>query len=117
MQIPYIHDEAAWITAKVQELLGKGAHPGEIIILVQRAVAGKPILNALKGEGIPAKSYYEESQLDSEAAQTRFALFKLFLDNEGRVALRYLLGSGGNDFRANAYARVRQHCEAAGRAV
>lgn len=114
VQVPYIHNEAAWITAKVQELIGKGVHPSEIIILVQRAVAGKPILNALKSEGIPAKSYYEESQLDSEAAQTRFALFKLFLDNEDRVALRYLLGSGGNDFRANAYARVRQHCEASG---
>jgi DNA helicase-2/ATP-dependent DNA helicase PcrA len=114
VQVPYIHNEAAWITAKVQELIGKGVHPSEIIILVQRAVAGKPILNALKGEGIPAKSYYEESQLDSEAAQTRFALFKLFLDNEDRVALRYLLGSGHNDFRANAYARVRQHCEASG---
>lgn len=114
VQVPYIHNEAAWITAKVQELLGQGVHPSEIIILVQRAVAGKPILNALKGEGIPAKSYYEESQLDSEAAQTRFALFKHFLDNEDRVALRYLIGSGGNDFRASAYARVRQHCEASG---
>ena len=114
VQVPYIHNEAAWITAKVQELIGKGVHPSEILILVQRAVAGKPILNALKGEGIPAKSYYEESQLDSEAAQTRFALFKLFLGNEDRVALRYLLGSGGNDFCANAYARVRQHCEASG---
>jgi len=114
VQVPYIHNEAAWITAKVKGLLEKGVHPSEIIVLVQRAVAGKPILNALKGEGIPAKSYYEESQLDSEAAQARFALFKLFLDNEDRVALRYLLGSGGNDFRANAYARVRQHCENSG---
>jgi superfamily I DNA/RNA helicase len=114
VQVPYIHNEAAWITAKVKELIGKGVHPSEIIVLVQRAVAGKPILNALKGEGIPAKSYYEETQLDSEAAQTRFALFKLFLDNEDRVALRYLLGSGHNDFRASAYARVRQHCETTG---
>ncbi|HEY9090199.1 ATP-dependent helicase [Parasphingorhabdus sp.] len=114
VQVPYIHNEAAWITAKVQELIGNGVHPSEIIILVQRAVAGKPILNALKGKGIPAKSYYEESQLDSEVAQTRFALFKLFFDNEDRVALRYLLGSGHNDLRANAYARVRQHCEVSG---
>lgn len=114
VQVPYIHNEAAWITAKVQELLGKGVHPSEIIILVQRAVAGKPILNALKGEGIPAKSYYEESQLDSETAQMRFALFKLFLDNEDRVALRYLLGWGRDDFRWKPYARLRQHCEASG---
>lgn len=114
VQVPYLHNEAAWITAKVHELLGQGVHPSEIIILVQRAVATKPILNALKAEGIPAKSYYEESQLDSENAQMRFALFKLFLDNEDRVALRYLLGSDRDDFRCKSYARVRQYCEANG---
>lgn len=114
VQVPYLHNEATWITAKVKELLEKEVHPSEIIILVQRAVATKPILNALRGEGIPAKSYYEESQLDSEAAQMRFALFKLFLDNEDRVALRYLLGWDRDDFRCKPYARVRQHCEANG---
>lgn len=114
VQVPYLHNEAMWITAKVKELLEKEVHPSEIIILVQRAVATKPILNALRGEGIPAKSYYEESQLDSEAAQMRFALLKLFLDNEDRVALRYLLGWDRDDFRCKPYARVRQHCEASG---
>jgi DNA helicase II / ATP-dependent DNA helicase PcrA len=114
VQVPYVHSEATWITAKVKGLIEKGVHPSEIIILVQRAVAGKPILNALKGEGIPAKSYYEESQLDSPAAQMRFSLFKLFLDNEDRVALRYLLGCDRDDFRCKPYARLRQHCEGSG---
>ena len=114
VQLPDIHNEAAWITAKVQELIKNGIQPSEVIILVQRAIAGKPIFSALKAVGIPAKSYYEETQLDSEAAQTRFALFKLFLDNEDRVALRYLLGSGRDDFRSRPYARVRKHCEAGG---
>lgn len=114
VQVPYLHSEATWITAKVKELLDNEVHPSEIIILVQRAVATKPILSALRGEGIPAKSYYEESQLDSEAAQMRFALFKLFLDNEDRVALRYLLGWDRDDFRCKPYARVRQHCEVTG---
>jgi DNA helicase II / ATP-dependent DNA helicase PcrA len=114
VQVPYLHSEATWITEKINDLLENGVHPSEIIILVQRAVAGKPILNALKNEGVPAKSYYEESQLDSEDAQMRFALFKLYLDNEDRVALRYLLGSDRDDFRCKPYARVRQHCEASG---
>lgn len=114
VQVPYLHNEATWITTKIKELLDKGVHPSEIIILVQRAVAGRPILNSLKGEGVPAKSYYEESQLDSEAAQMRFALFKLFLDNEDRIALRYLLGWDRDDFRCKAYARLRQHCEKSG---
>lgn len=114
VQVPYLHDEAEWIKNKIQGLLGAGVHPSEIIILVQRAVAGKPILQALRVAEIPAKSYYEESQLDSETAQMRFALFKLFLDNEDRVALRYLLGSDVDDFRCKPYARVRKYCEGSG---
>ena len=114
VQVPYLHSEAEWIKNKIEGLLGAGVHPSEIIILVQRAVAGKPILQALRVAEIPAKSYYEESQLDSENAQIRFALFKLFLDNEDRVALRYVLGSDMKDFRCNSYARVRKHCENTG---
>lgn len=114
VQVPYLSSEAKWITKKVTDLLANGVHPSEIIILVQRAVAGRPILDALKQAGVPAKSYYEESQLDSEAAQERFATFKLLLNTEDRVALRYLLGAGDNDFRRRPYARVRAHCESSG---
>ena len=114
VQVPYLHNEAAWIKDKIEALLAAGVHPSEIIILVQRAVAGKPILQALRVAEIPAKSYYEESQLDSANAQWRFALYKLFLDNEDRVAFRYLLGSDMDDFRCKAYARVRTHCEGSG---
>ena len=114
VQVPYLHNEAEWIKNKIEGLLGAGVHPSEIIILVQRAVAGRPILQALRVAEVPAKSYYEESQLDSETAQMRFALFKLFLNNEDRVALRYLLGSDVDDFRCKPYARVRKHCEGSG---
>lgn len=44
----------------------------------------------------------------------RFALFKLFLNNEDRVALRYLLGSDHDEFQCKPYARVRKHCEGSG---
>ncbi|MBB3978051.1 superfamily I DNA/RNA helicase [Rhizobium azooxidifex] len=114
VQVPYLSSEAKWITNKVAGLLESGVHPSEIIILVQRAVAGRPILESLRQAGVPAKSYYEESQLASEVAQERFATFKLLLNNEDRVALRYLLGAGDDEFRRNAYARVRTRCEASG---
>lgn len=114
VQVPYLQNEAVWIKNKITVLLAAGVHPSEIIILVQRAVAGKPILQALRSAEIPVKSYYEESQLDSEKAQMRFALFKLFLNNEDRVALRYLLGFDVDDFRCKSYARVRENCEASG---
>ena len=53
VQVPYLSSEAKWITKKVAGLLASGVHPSEIIILVQRAVAGRPILEALKRRVFP----------------------------------------------------------------
>jgi hypothetical protein len=106
--------EAKWIGAKVKELLDGGVQPSEIIVLVQRKRAARVILNALKAAEVSAKSYYEESQLETDEAQKRFAVFKLLLNKKDRVALRYLLGFDSTNFRAPAYARVREHCENSG---
>jgi superfamily I DNA/RNA helicase len=106
--------EAKWIAKKVKELLDGGVQPSEIIVLVQRKRAARVTLNALKATEVPAKSYYEESQLETDDAQMRFAVFKLLLNEDDRVALRYLLGINSNDFRAPAYAKVRAHCENTG---
>ncbi len=106
--------EAKWIAKKVKELLDKGVEPHEIIVLVQRKRAARVILTALKAAEAPAKSYYEESQLETDDAQMRFAVFKLLLNKNDRVALRYLLGIGSQNFRANPYAKVRAHCEKTG---
>jgi DNA helicase-2/ATP-dependent DNA helicase PcrA len=106
--------EAEWIATKVEQLLANKVHPSEIIILVQRRKAGRRILNALRERKIRSRSYYDESQLDGERAQRRFALFKLLLDSEDRVALRYLIGAGTGTFRAGPYGRLRAHCETSG---
>ena len=106
--------EAKWIASQVKTRTASGIHRSEIIILVQRKKAGARILSALKEEEVPSKSYYDESQLASEAAQRRFSLFKLMPNNEDRVALRYLLGVGTGTFRAGPYGKLRLHCEASG---
>lgn len=106
--------EAKWLAKKVKGLLGGGVQPSEIIVLVQRKRAARVILNALKAAEVPAKSYYEESQLESDDAQMHFAVLKLLLNKDDRVAMRYLLGAASNDFRAPAYARIRDHCETTG---
>jgi len=49
--------------------------------------------------------------IDNVAAQERLAVLKLFIDSNDRIALRWLLGYGSNNFRENAYARLRAHCE------
>jgi len=91
-----------------------GRNPGEILVLAQRRTIGNPIHAALQARGIPSKSYYQESELDSAVAQERLAICKLFVNRADRIALRWLLGTGSTDFRAKSYARLRTHCEAVG---
>ena len=62
-------------------------------------------------EKIPVKSYYAESELDVEEAQSRFALLKLYVNRNDRVALRWLLGLGSNNWQAPSYKRIREQCE------
>jgi DNA helicase-2/ATP-dependent DNA helicase PcrA len=106
--------EAKWIAKKTKELTDKGVLPSEIIVLVQRKKGAPIIVNALKEAGVPAKSYYEESQLETEDAQMHFAVFKLFFNKDDRVALRYLIGLNSNNFHATGYAKIRAHCESSG---
>jgi superfamily I DNA/RNA helicase len=96
------------------EINARGRGPGEILVLAQRRSIGNPIHDALRARGIPSKSYYQENELDSEVAQERLAIFKLFVDQADRIALRWLLGAGSDDFLANSYARLRKHCEESG---
>ena len=71
---------------------------------------GTPIYEALVARGVPVRSYYAEAELDAEDAQRRFAILKFFIDREDRVALRWLLGLGSNNWRAPGYRRLRDHC-------
>jgi DNA helicase II / ATP-dependent DNA helicase PcrA len=88
--------------------------PEDILVLAQRRSIGNPVHDQLVSRGIPSKSYYHEGDLDSIIAQERMALFRLFIDPEDRIALRWLLGFRSSDFRAGAYRRVRAQCEQTG---
>ncbi len=115
VQFADVPHEAAGIAAFIDDQINRrGRHPGEILVLAQRRVIGSPIHDALRARGIPSKSYYQESELDSEVAQERLAVFKLFVNRADRIAFRWLLGRGSNDFRTGAYARLRAHCENTG---
>ena len=104
--------EAAAVAIKISSLISSGVAPKEIIVLAQRATFAAPIFDRLRAQNIPVKSYYAESELDTREAQERFAILKLFLNNEDRVALRWLLGKNHTSWHSNAYkkllARVRQ---------
>ena len=114
-QFNTLEQEALGVANFVRDQIqNHGRRPEDILILAQRRSIGNPIHAALLLRGVPSKSYYQEGVLDSLTAQERLALFKLFINTEDRIALRWLLGHGSSDFRTGAYARVRTHCEHTG---
>ena len=114
IQYQNLADEVVGVADRVRDLVDQGTPPGDILILAQRGVIGTPIYEALQGRNVPVRSYYSEVELDSEDAQRRFALLKLFVDREDRVALRWIVGLSGNNWNASGYRRVREHCENTG---
>jgi superfamily I DNA/RNA helicase len=114
-QFETLAEEATGIAGFIRDQIDNHGHrPQDILVLAQRRSIGNPIHDALVARDVPSKSYYQEGELDSLTAQERIALFKLFIDPEDRIALRWLLGFESNDFRTGAYARVRSHCERTG---
>jgi superfamily I DNA/RNA helicase len=111
LQYSSLDQEIAGVADLVNDLVTAGTRPGDILILAQRGVIGTPIYEALLARQVPVRSYYAEAELDREEAQGRFALLKLFADREDRVALRWLLGLGSNNWLAGNYHRLRNHVE------
>jgi DNA helicase-2/ATP-dependent DNA helicase PcrA len=114
IQYQALADEVIGVAEAVREFVEAGVPPGDILILAQRGAIGTPIYEALRGRNVPVRSYYAESELDALEAQKRFALLKLYVDREDRVALRWLVGLHGSNWNAAGYRRIRQHCEANG---
>jgi DNA helicase-2/ATP-dependent DNA helicase PcrA len=104
-----VDDEASAVAAKIANLIANGVPPQEIIVLTQRETFAGPIFTRLRNQNIPVKSYYAESELDTVEAQERFAMLKLLLNNEDRVALRWLLGRGHADWRTASYRRIMRY--------
>jgi DNA helicase II / ATP-dependent DNA helicase PcrA len=111
IQFNRLADEVSGIVEIVRQMIDNGVPPGDILILAQRGVIGTPIYETLHGYNVPVRSYYAEAELDAEDAQRRFALLKLFVDRDDRVALRWLVGYPGHNFNAAGYRRLREHCE------
>ncbi len=111
VQYATLENEIEGVASAIVEIIEAGILPGDILVLAQRGVIGTPIFERLIAEEIPVKSYYAEAELDAEEAQRRFALLKLYVNRNDRVALRWLLGLGSNNWRAQSYRRIRARCE------
>ncbi len=117
LQYKTIDDEVRAIAKRIVEMVKNGAPAGDILVLAQRGVIGKPIFEALQLEKIPVKSYYSEAELDSIQARERFAYLRLLASRDDRVSLRWLLGLGKADWRSKAYHRVQKVCADSGFSV
>jgi len=106
--------EVNGVADTIADMVDNGVPPGDILVLAQRSAIGTPVYERLVGRGVRVKSYYAEAELDAEDAQRRFALLKLFVDREDRVAFRWLLGLGSATWLVGGYRRLRSHCELSG---
>lgn len=111
IQYRTLEDEINGVVSAIKEMIDGGTPPGQILVLAQRSVIGTPIYDMLIEAEIPVKSYYTEAELDAEETQRRFALLKLYVDRNDRVALRWLLGLGSNNWRAPSYKHIHERCE------
>ncbi len=80
--------------------------PKDILLLTPRRYVGYKIRDSLNQRQISAKSYFREEALDSDKTRRAFSLLNLAAISTDEVALRYLLGVGGSDFRCNAYNKL-----------
>ena len=92
--------------------------PGNILVLAPRREFGYPVRDELRRAGVSAHSFFSEEIIEGDPkdigkcqAQRMLALLILLADREDRVALRCWCGFGNNTLCANAWARLRSHCE------
>lgn len=111
VQYTTLTNEVSGVVNMITDMVANGVPPGDILVLAQRSAIGTPIYEGLIGRGVQAKSYYAEAELDAEEAQRRFALLKLYVSREDRVALRWLLGLGSSTWLSGGYRRLRSYCE------
>lgn len=106
--------EVAGVAQLVRQFVASGVLPGDILVLAQSRAVGTPIFEAILAAGVPVRSEYTESELNSLEAQRSFALLKLLDNRNDRVALRWLVGVDSETWNAAGYSRVRARCEASG---
>ena len=94
--------EADAVASKIAALIQVGVAPSEIIVLAQRATFATPIFTRLlRRKAFRSNPGRCGDGTGNDSAQERFAFLELLLNNEDRVALRWLLGRGHPSWRAN----------------
>jgi len=89
----------------------EGFPPGEVLILAQRQQIAKNIEEKIKGHNIDVINYYNDDILNNNISKERYVILNLLAYPYDRVALRWWLGKGSNNWNASSYSKLRSHCE------
>lgn len=113
-----LQDEAVGLAQFIQARIQKRAvEAGKVLVLAQRREIGYAIRDALKEQGIPAHSFFNEELVDgnpkkaAEGPCRSYTLLTLLAYPDDRVALRCWCGFGSESLRSPAWQRLREHCE------
>ena len=104
VQWKFLNDEINGISKRVRsDINNNKVRPEDVLILTPVRKIGYRVRDALVQLGINAKSYFRETALSTDELKYNFALFTLMAKPDDMVALRYLLGSGSQDYRTKSY--------------
>jgi DNA helicase-2/ATP-dependent DNA helicase PcrA len=101
-------EEINYLAKRIRQFTTDGVPPGQIIVLCQSRDYIRGLYGALQNAAVPSELCYQESQFDEEGAKEKMAFLSLAGDQDDRVALRYLVGVGSNDWRTAQWAKIRQ---------
>ena len=103
--------EARQIVREVEHLVfEKHVSPSEVLILVRNKTYGEEIERQLSKSKLTYRSYLPEATTINDTVRHRLQVFSLLVDNDDRVALRWLLGEGSPTWYKGLYAKVRETC-------
>ncbi len=98
------------VAAIASDVANHRRESGDFLVLTTRRNIGRGIVDALNELEIPARSFFKQDQLSSDAARKSFALLRLLVDESDAPALRVLLGLGDAQGRSQAYRRLVGFC-------
>jgi DNA helicase II / ATP-dependent DNA helicase PcrA len=102
-------EEVPGIVKIIQQELSLGKiYPKDVLILAPRRRIGYLLRDSLLHSGIPVKSYFRESAMKKLPVQRSYSLLNFLAFPDDSIALRFLLGVGSNDFRANQYRKLTE---------
>ncbi len=107
--------EVQGLAAYVAYLIAdRGYQAKDFLILCPRRRIAYQLRNELRNLGVDAHSFFHEEALEENGAQEAYALLTLLCNVEDRVALRFWLGFGSQDWRFKQYCRLRDLCQQTG---